>query len=786
MPLKCHVLLKKMIKMNSKKLNINDYFSKILSAQDSSIQDTYLLVDNLYEKNVSCIDTWTLFKYLKAEGYKAVYLLYKENPFYKELLAKNALDDSIVVINNSTLVDDIELYIKLKDILPTIKYLIVSFPDSIHKEIREFILKNKKIKLVSVGHGPMFFKTSLLKPKFSNYILKDQFDFYVVSSDIEKKKFLNHGWPEYKLLNVGLPRFDAYQKVNSDTKNIVIMFTWRLLSFRSSKNLEKYRYFNSLKSFLDNPYLKKLASTPGYKVTIAPHHSLEALNNIKLDIPDEFKIADTTKLIDLINSADLFITDYSSIVHDFMFMETPVIFYRLDYGDPLLDPIDSSDIITSKYKDDLLFNIFYNEDDVIDKIRYYVQNNFEFEEQFKLKASKFFDNKTNFCQKLVKELEEKYSLPKHVSQIAKDLKPIWDDKIAVCMSSSNEYVPYLSVYLDSLIKHSAGPLDIIVFESKITDSNKKELLKLNSEKVSIRFFNPEVYLDNFDLFVSAKNFSRECYYRLVSPYALSSYRKIIFTDLDMLVQDNILDLDKVDMGDYPIAACQEPVWPWLFIHKITIRGQYYVPDYTQKVLKIDDPTEYYNTGLIVIDVNNFNKGEYFNKIFDFIAENKLIFQEQDAINSIFRGLIYKLPPEWNYELSDTVRFNEYNHEYLIDYKNNVENAKILHYLGAQKPWNNMNVWYADRWWEYAKNSPYFGSIFHRYVSQKNRNDITNNIIVSKRDLYFVFNRNKFFFKYKLYSFLSKLLANKHKRLLARKLKYKEMFVESKKIISKLN
>ena len=61
-----------------------------------------------------------------------------------------------------------------------------------------------------------------------------------------------------------------------------------------------------------------------------------------------------------------------------------------------------------------------------------------------------------------------------------DIKPAFEtNNIAIACSSSNEYVPYLSVWLKSLEEHTCTQYnyDVIVFERSITDENKRILIQ---------------------------------------------------------------------------------------------------------------------------------------------------------------------------------------------------------------------------------------------------------------------------------------------------------------------
>lgn len=685
--------------------DLDKYFKLIEDMQKSENQDTYLLMDNLYEPNASCIDTYSLFKYLKQNNYNAKYVLYKKNPLYKILKAKNDLEDIIVTSESS--IEERELYEKLFFILPKTKYIILSFPDSLPSRLMEFAYQNNSMYVVGIGHGPVFFKTSILNTPQSNYLSPDRYNLYLVSSKKEKDLFIQSGWSEQKLLNIGLPRFDWCKNIPHKEKNIVIMFTWRLDTFRHSHNIKDLQYFKSLQSLLNNKKLQNIARSKGYNVIIALHHSVKDLCGLNIAIPDCYKVADTSALINYINTADLFITDYSSIVHDFMFLNKPVIFYRLDYGDPLLCELDSIDIEESKAKDEQVFNVFYDETTLIDKIEYYKSNNFQLEKEYIEKENAFFTEKENLCEKLTLALEN-YKPSKYT------ITPVWKDvKTALCVSSSNEYVPYLCVYLKSVIENCPQKKDIIIFEREISDENKDRLIKyLENKDTSIRFVNPSPLFKDAKLYVSHDYFKEECYYRIAAPKLLDKYDKIIFTDLDLIVTDNIWDLTNIDMKGSPIAACIEPIWKELYLRCVKVHDTN-IRHYTSDILNLSSPFAYYNTGVVVFDVKEYNKLSSFEKLLEIINKNKLLYQEQCALNILFKNKFCTLPNVWNYELAPSLLSNGYHFEFYNTYKKSENSAKILHYLGRYKPWKNPMEYKAELWWAYARKTPFYEIILKR-------------------------------------------------------------------------
>ena len=67
-----------------------------------------------------------------------------------------------------------------------------------------------------------------------------------------------------------------------------------------------------------------------------------------------------------------------------------------------------------------------------------------------------------------------------------EITPVWrDNYVAIALSSSNEYVPYLSVCLESLKENSSenNNYDIVIFEDSVTDYNKDLLKKIIEQKI---------------------------------------------------------------------------------------------------------------------------------------------------------------------------------------------------------------------------------------------------------------------------------------------------------------
>ncbi len=140
----------------------------------------------------------------------------------------------------------------------------------------------------------------------------------------------------------------------------------------------------------------------------------------------------------------------------------------------------------------------------------------------------------------------------------KTLEPIFKDNYtAIAMSSSDEYIPYLSVCLQSLVEHTSNNhnYDIVIFSTSENELNKNIIIDTYSKKnISVRFYNPSEIVKDLKMTVTHKYFNEACYYRIASPLVMKSYNKVIFTDIDLIFNTDIQALSAIDIGDHPIAS----------------------------------------------------------------------------------------------------------------------------------------------------------------------------------------------------------------------------------------
>lgn len=310
------------------------------------------------------------------------------------------------------------------------------------------------------------------------------------------------------------------------------------------------------------------------------------------------------------------------------------------------------------------------------------------------------------------------------------ITPAFSNKNVIACSSSNDYVPYLGVYLLSIIDHAddAKEYDIVILETDITNNNKKRILEMNTRKnISIRFFNVSYLFDEYTLHIEYEYFAKQCYFRLAAGNIFKDYKLVLFTDIDITLNSDIDDYFSINLENNPLAACKEILWT-VENRKDKFQSGKNIENYISDEIKTK---EYYNTGVLLIDVKKFNSITSFDKLINIAQNNSFINQEQDVLNQVFSDKFTTLDSTLNYEVIDH-NWNGISPTY-EDHTNKINDAKLYHFLTRKKAWYYPSILKAHLWWEYARKTPFYEEILARMAEFRAANSsCTNNEISQLR------------------------------------------------------
>lgn len=204
------------------------------------------------------------------------------------------------------------------------------------------------------------------------------------------------------------------------------------------------------------------------------------------------------------------------------------------------------------------------------------------------------------------------------------------------------------------------------------------------------------------------HYSKEMYYRLLAfKFLPSNLDKILYIDPDIIVINEIKKLYETDISEFLYAAAFHNRVPVKEINKIRLYPY--------------DIEEYFNSGVLLMNLKLQRKEIKEKEIYEFIEKNKarLALPDQDIINSLYSKHIKKLDGTlYNYD-PRYYRYYKVTSKGLIDMDYIINNTSIIHFCGKKKPWN--------------KNySGYFHSLYKHYekLTLLDSNLITGDIMVN--------------------------------------------------------
>lgn len=294
--------------------------------------------------------------------------------------------------------------------------------------------------------------------------------------------------------------------------------------------------------------------------------------------------------------------------------------------------------------------------------------------------------------------------------------------VPVMLATDANYFPQTYVTILSVIKNR-NPYSCLAFyilvPQEVSAEGKQpfEKLQLEYENVTVSFV-----VMGADLFsdakLSIKHITSPTFYRLKAPGLFPQYKRMVYIDSDVIVEGDITELFNVDIGDNYIAGVKAASY-----HFAKNGNALYCQQ--NGLLGID---QYINAGVIVMNLETMRRDGV---EAEFLHRAKLGYrsQDQDVINGACYGHIYQLPYKYNcqitkYELTPEVTRKIFSGEEVREAENQ---PLVIHYAAEVKPWADFACALSDRWWKYAKQSPFYNYFIEAFAARRIRNGVSARI-----------------------------------------------------------
>ena len=249
----------------------------------------------------------------------------------------------------------------------------------------------------------------------------------------------------------------------------------------------------------------------------------------------------------------------------------------------------------------------------------------------------------------------------------------------IACATDNNYAPYCGIMLTSLFENNKEhSFTVFILTKGLSKENTDKLNKLAS------LYQQTITMIELDsnTFTACpiKEYDRVsivAYYRLVLPFVLpADIHKVLYLDVDMIVNKPIDTLYNIDIKDVAFTACVD-----LNIDEVTSS-------------KVGVPKEqYFNSGVLLINLDFWRRNHIAEKCFDFIKNhpNLITYWDQDALNATLCNSIPFMDINNNFQSSYLEK--QFFKDYSDDIKQRVlqcaQQPTIIHFTTGAKPWKTI-------------------------------------------------------------------------------------------------
>lgn len=243
------------------------------------------------------------------------------------------------------------------------------------------------------------------------------------------------------------------------------------------------------------------------------------------------------------------------------------------------------------------------------------------------------------------------------------------DQVVLVLASNERYFIGLYCAIASSIHHldKKYKAKIFILDGGIAEESKTKLVKLSKYyegRASIHFV--EIDETTFQNATVGPGSSYMAYCRLLIP-SLIKEPKVLYIDADVLVFHDLAVLYETELNDGSVLAA------------VPDSQTIVISDDSKEIankLEIDACTQYYNSGVLLMDLDTLRKINFLDRSIEFLAyySGQYRFWDQSAINFIFYEKIQSLPDIWNFP---SWKFDEQ--------ESNSFKQKVIHFTSST-PW----------------------------------------------------------------------------------------------------
>jgi len=278
------------------------------------------------------------------------------------------------------------------------------------------------------------------------------------------------------------------------------------------------------------------------------------------------------------------------------------------------------------------------------------------------------------------------------------------ERTAIALICDNNYIMPASVVIASIIKNKllGTLLDIFIVSADLSDESiyMFSLFESDTVRIIIKKESTEGFqsLHNFTDGIQKTRITTAALLKFKLPEIVVEYDKLLYLDCDVIVCEDLSQLYNQGIEDYFCAAVLNTTR--LYLNNNSHHMHTYMLIYK----------DYFNSGVMLLNLKKMRSEKSAEKLL--LAKMEMTdayFMDQDQLNAVFNGYVKLLPIRYNAQYVNLVRASarfdisalnemyETNYTSLQDVAND---AVIIHFASADKPWLSMSTPLASEWYEY--------------------------------------------------------------------------------------
>ena len=280
------------------------------------------------------------------------------------------------------------------------------------------------------------------------------------------------------------------------------------------------------------------------------------------------------------------------------------------------------------------------------------------------------------------------------------------DPVAIIFSSNDYFAQLLGVALCSMFENRKGdyPIDIYVIDAGISSANKEKLSVLEKRYgFAIHYLIPNK--ERFAAIPVDKPAAHSFYLPIAAYYRLamasmlpSTCRRILYMDVDVAIRGDIAEFFYQDLSGKTMGAIADCFPEKRLEHLRSICRSVGIAAWPKDVF-------YFNSGVLLIDLDRWRKLNIEEKLFAFISEHwgKFPYHDQDTLDVVLLGDCKEFSAKYNFltEIADQ----------------QIEaDPLIIHYVGGGKPWYFLSALpWRSVYLHYIKKTPWKSERYRKFM-----------------------------------------------------------------------